>query len=1000
MNQTISRTFGAILIIVSLLIQVPIITSSGNSIGTSEVETRSLKDVLPQSLKYAIITTEDLSDEFQDLAIWRSSTGLKAEIFTIDGQDSILSGRSGADDAESLFEAIKEIYGSSGGSLEYLLLGGDSEIIPTRYLWANASRWGYDDTYLSDVYYSSPETEWDADGDGRYGERDDIEIIGIENISFPLKVGRFPVSNSTEALRMVRNVIEYESAPEPGNWTGKGVIATSLMERPNVLNDPNTTEDEGFDPYKDNAYKAYANYTKRYLPRALDLIEFHDYTEYEGGLYSNTTDGFNVGDIPAALNEGCSFFSFAGQSYYDIDYGHSPPIAYSLAQYIDPNGLSSGGGAFAEALTYEDNWNLTNGGKMPVVYMSSCDSVNFSSPGDTSLENMVYAPNGGAICLIGSTGVSWRGEGVDYSLGNWYMISKFWQNMIGTQMPGDTLYWLKQHYIDSKWDEIATKEVLLIELYTYNLLGDPAIHAWIGDPVELTVSTANSDLYAGGDIHTVRATNPMGSPLPNLIVTLYLEETDEVFTALTGPDGYADVRTSFSAGGNVSVSVIGKNYIPHSSNIIALDEPMDLEVDENSISISQLPLTEGATATLSFSIKNVGGRDAENVTVMVMPGDAPDDINDWDLPYHSAIIAINKGETVDIDVTVDPLRSWKRISVGVISSQVENDLMNNIGSLVLDVNARPRFLSIGLLEMEEDTPGGGIFDLSEKVYDPDDDERTLSYSLATGSPEWCVIEGHDLRITPPSNWSGTFDITLRVSDGLSEDITTASIFVSPVNDPPRIVGIQSNYTASVDIPFSIVLQMTDVEGGPLEISLNTTLERLRISGNSLRMVPYSEDIGTYFVQLRIKDDQGGNATYSFMLEIMAPSGRLHFSEPSIHLPDARTGSKFNYKINIEGDLVSGARFSDDTHLFDIDPETGEIEFEPSGSDIGEHWITITVVTGNITIERTFHLEIREGQEENTTLYLILGLIVAILLLAVIGVIFWSGPKVEQYGLEE
>jgi hypothetical protein len=953
----------------------------------------------PEShLGYAIITTADLSSGFEDLVRWRSKTGYNTEIFLLDGPSGIIANSHGSDDAEKLLNFLDQLLDRSNGTLEYILLGGDDDKVPVRYLHANATRWNYDDGYLSDVYYSSPGIEWDMDSDGRYGEREDLERFGIENISFPLKVGRFPVSNLDEVRIMVDRVIEYESNPEPGTWLNRGVLASSLMEAPNIINNPHTPVDEGFDSYKDNGYKAFLNYTYRFLPRSLDLVEFHDYTEYEGGNYSNITDGFDIGDLPSAIDDGCSFFTFAGQSFYDIDSDWDPPIAYSLAQYMDPNGLSSGGEAFAEAFTYEDAWNLTNGNKLPVAYISSCDSANFSSPGDTSLENIVRAPEGGAICLIGSTGVSWRGEGTDYSLGNWYLLSIFWQRMVSTGRPGDSLYRLKNNYLEDKWDEYATKEVLLIELYTYNLLGDPALSAWMGSPVNISLTGQISDTYAGGDTYTARITDSVGNPLSMVKVAVYMNSTGEVFTGLTGPDGEVQVETNFRSGGPIVITATGRSLVPVSIQGNVLDQPLDISIGNDSINIFPMPLTEGEAATLQATIINNGPRKAFDVQIFLMEGNIPEDPEQWPDHIANSSVDLLPGSQNIVEFEVMPSRSWKILSVGIIAAEKEIVLSNNVAGLSVVVNARPRFLPIGIFEMFEDQAGGGSFDLAEMVYDPDNDPSNLIFSLGTGSPSWCVVNGTDLEIMPPNNWSGTFDLTARVSDGLASDITDITVLIDSVNDPPVIMELEDHYTARIDSPFSLVLDVFDAEGEAIDIDLQTDLDRLKVNGRTLGFVPYSEDEGNHSVALVITDSSGANRSYEFNLEITKASGRLYFSEPSIHLPRAKVGSEYSITIDIGGDLADNAVFSDDSDLFDIDPDSGEIKFKPQ--EEGEHWIIIRAASENTTIERNFYLEITGDDRNDPTIYWILGAVILLLLILVVGAIMWNGPPVQQYGIEE
>ena len=50
-------------------------------------------------------------------------------------------------------------------------------------------------------------------------------------------------------------------------------------------------------------------------------------------------------------------------------------------------------------------------------------------------------------------------------------------------------------------------------------------------------------------------------------------------------------------------------------------------------------------------------------------------------------------------------------------------------------------------------------------------------------------------------------------------------------------------------------------------------------------------------------------------------------------------------------------FSDDTILFDINSETGKIQYLPDNLDAGEHVVTITATDGNEDIEDVFTIHV-------------------------------------------
>ncbi|MFO8051775.1 MAG: C25 family cysteine peptidase [Thermoplasmatota archaeon] len=945
-------------------------------------------------VEYAmIIGSPELTEEFRELKFWRQRSGYNTRMYDI---GEILSTDSGDDDAEKLFNFIDLLYDTTEGKLRYVLLAGDSELIPVRYLHAGASDYGMDDLYLSDVYYSAPQIDWDADDDGIYGEREDIESIGIENISFPVKVGRAPVSNPQQAERFVSRVVSYETDPPEGSWAKEGIVSSSLMDTPNVIDDPETPVDEGYNAYKDNGYKAIVNYTLPYIPRSIDLIEAHDYPEYHGGAYSRENDTLRKDTLMHLLNNGSAFFTFAGQSYFDVEYPVNPYLAYSLAQWAAPGDVSMELG-FDIALSHRQTRNLTNGDKLPVAYISSCDTANFSDPEGRDLSNLLYAPGGGSICLIGSTGISWRGEGEDYSLGNWYLMPRFWEQFVYSRMPGEALYASKEVYLDSKWDEYATKEALLVGLYTYNYLGDPALSAWLGEPKNMVVNPISEALFAGKDSYEVEVRDSLGTPLLEARVTL--TANGQIFKGITGPDGTVKVPTNFLQGGNGNLTVCAKNFIPYLANITILEEPPDVRAVPGSVSTSPQRPTEGTSMTVTASFENRGDRDLQDVEISLFGSilGSMDEISQADpVSSISADLPAGGSETVSFEVT--PLRSWSGITIACSPIEDELIISDNFITAEVHINARPRFLPIETMEILEDS-GGREIDLVEYVFEPDEDE--LLFTLNPGEPSWVTLSrGGLLNVSPPSNWSGTFSVGVKVTDGSAWDSTTFYINVVPVNDAPVLINEESRYEAYVDRVFSVRLETVDAEGDLVDMEISSDLEALKLVGNNLRFVPYEEDIGIHTVNITLSDPQGASTNYTMIIEVIPSAERLYFTEPSIFLPPATEGEPYNHTVTIEGDLAIGARFSDNTSLFDIDPLTGEIAFTPTSEDVGEHWVKITVTNGNTTVSRNFMFRVDEEHRTPSFIHWLLGAGIVILIVLIIMAYLWSGRDMVQYGLEE
>ncbi len=148
-----------------------------------------------------IITDASMVNEFQRLVAWKASVGVTTQVVTV---EQILSSYGGVDDQERIRACIKEWYADHG--LDFVLLGGDDEIIPHRGMLGMAAGGTYSDVDVaSDLYYAGLDGNWNDDGDALYGE------LGEEDLYAEVWVGRAPVDSVDEAVTFVDKVIAYES---------------------------------------------------------------------------------------------------------------------------------------------------------------------------------------------------------------------------------------------------------------------------------------------------------------------------------------------------------------------------------------------------------------------------------------------------------------------------------------------------------------------------------------------------------------------------------------------------------------------------------------------------------------------------------------------------------------------------------------------------------------------------------------------------------------------
>ena len=149
---------------------------------------------------YIIITNDALSSPFQSLIDHKIQRGLNARIVTTEW---IYANYTGDDNPERIRNFIIDAYTNWG--IDYVLLGGDTEVVPYRGVYAYCE--GEEDFDMPcDMYYGCLDGDWDANGNGIYGEEADNPDLLAE-----VFVGRATVDSVGEAYNFVSKVIEYEN---------------------------------------------------------------------------------------------------------------------------------------------------------------------------------------------------------------------------------------------------------------------------------------------------------------------------------------------------------------------------------------------------------------------------------------------------------------------------------------------------------------------------------------------------------------------------------------------------------------------------------------------------------------------------------------------------------------------------------------------------------------------------------------------------------------------
>ncbi len=169
--------------------------------------------------RYCIITSRELEESFLRLAGWQKQKGMEAGILCV---EDILSCEAIAGDTVSgLYDEAGKVrqylqYAYKYGGTEYVLFGGDSNVLPIRYGESNGDDiWAIDANQLhipTDFYFSELTSNWKRDGDDVYGEFEDITEYRSQ-----LKVGRLLCNTAEEVDNYTDKLLRYEINPGNGD---------------------------------------------------------------------------------------------------------------------------------------------------------------------------------------------------------------------------------------------------------------------------------------------------------------------------------------------------------------------------------------------------------------------------------------------------------------------------------------------------------------------------------------------------------------------------------------------------------------------------------------------------------------------------------------------------------------------------------------------------------------------------------------------------------------
>ena len=157
-----------------------------------------------------VVTKQQYVSAFDEYVAFYQARGLRTRVVSL---ESITGTMSGQDNAEKLRNFIIQEYEDNG--IMMVNLAGDVPDIPFRGFYCYVTSGGGDQEdggIPADLYYAALDGNWNDDGDNRWGE------IGEDDLLPEIGIGRMCFSNQTELNNMLHKSMTYQAQPVLGEF--------------------------------------------------------------------------------------------------------------------------------------------------------------------------------------------------------------------------------------------------------------------------------------------------------------------------------------------------------------------------------------------------------------------------------------------------------------------------------------------------------------------------------------------------------------------------------------------------------------------------------------------------------------------------------------------------------------------------------------------------------------------------------------------------------------
>ena len=529
-----------------------------------------------ETYEYVIITSSLYADLFTDFIQVKMTHGYRTLLKTT---EDINTEYSGADLQEKIRNYIIDLYQNFG--TEYVLLGGDTEIIPHRGFYVAAGS-TIDDDIPSDLYYAGLDrvgtgsgSDWNTDDDGYWGETSEADYLA------DVYLGRISADTEAEFSAALNKQMLYQTQPVTGD------LEKAIMVGENLNDAPLTWGGN----YKDEIINggSYNGYTTTGFP-----VNFYVQTQYDR---SYTWDWTELRD---KFNAGVNLVNHLGHSN----------VSYNMKFYT----------------SNVTNSNLTSDGinhNFYIMYSQGCYPASldnrdpYGNYGSDCIVEQFTTIDNGCVAFVGNSRYGWYNPGGTDS-GSQYLDRQFFDALFG-----EGITTLAEMHEDSRFDgasQCNSDPWFRWAFYELIVFGDPSLDIWTEEPTSISVSFPASVPLGISQIEISNET-------PEARVAL-IQNNNIIGNGIT--DGTGDITIILDNPVNdvneISLYVNAHNKVQFQGTIIVVsDEPYitctSYSIDDNLGNQNDLA-DYNEEILLDITLENIGNQPGNNLDATLSSSDS------------------------------------------------------------------------------------------------------------------------------------------------------------------------------------------------------------------------------------------------------------------------------------------------------------------------------------------------------------------------------------------